>query len=198
MKTAIVRIRGVGPLSQSRFHNTPKLNDKELADDYERRTWREKMHVTDDGCVKIPALAFKNCLSEAAKFLSVQIPGKGKSTYTKHFEAGVLVIDDSRLAVKKEEVAENWMFVPVSGVRGDGKRVMRCYPLIKPGWEATVCFYIFDDMITEDVFLYHLKQAGQLIGIGTFRVRNNGTFGRFKVLSLEWKEMELEEIGEAA
>lgn len=194
MKKALVRIKGVGPYSQSRFHNTPKLNDKEQPDDYERRTWREKMHVDEQGFVKIPALAFKNCLSEAAKFLSVKISGRGKSTYTKHFEAGVLVIDDSPLAIKKDEVAENWMFVPSDGRRGSGSRVMRCYPFIRPGWETTVEFYVFDDMITKDVFLYHLKQAGQLIGIGTFRVRNNGTFGRFQVLDLDWKEMELEDV----
>jgi hypothetical protein len=192
-KLAIVKLRGVSPYSQSRFHNTPKLN-KELADDYEKRTWKERLHTTEEGEVVIPALAFKNCIAESAKFLGLQIPGKGKSTYTKHFEAGVLVVDDIPLGIQKDDVAGNWMHVPADGVRGSGKRVLKCYPFIKPGWEALVTFYIFDETITEDVFLYHLKQAGQLIGVGTFRVRNNGTFGRFKVLDLQWKEAEEDAI----
>lgn len=186
-KMAIAKIEGVSCYAQSKFHNTPKLN-KELPDDYERRTWPFRLHTNDTGEVLIPALAFKNCVSEIAKFLGLQIPGKGKATYTKHFEAGVLVIEDIPLGIHKSEVLENWMHVPADGVRGSGKRVLKCYPLIKPGWQVTVPFYIFDDTITKDVFLYHLKQAGQLIGIGAFRVRNNGTFGRFKVLDLQWKD----------
>lgn len=187
MKIAVAELEGVSPYSQSRFHNTPKLN-KELADAYEERTWRERMHCGEDGTVYIPALAFKNCIAEAAKFLSIQIPGKGKATYTKHFEAGVLVLDDSPLPIKKEDVQPIQMFVPADGVRGSGKRVMKTYPFIKPGWKTKVVFQIYDDILTEEVFLHHLKQAGQLIGVGTFRVRNNGTFGRFKVLKFTWEE----------
>lgn len=138
----------------------------------------------------IPALAFKNCIADAAKFLGVQIPGKGKSTYTKHFESGVLVLDDIPVGIHKNEVLENWVHVPADGVRGSGKRVKKCYPLIPAGYKIAVEFIIVDDTITEEVFEYHLKQAGQLIGIGTFRVRNRGTFGRFKVNRFEWKTVD--------
>ena len=41
-------------------------------------------------------------------------------------------------------------------------------------------------MITEEVFRYHLEQAGTFIGIGRFRPRNNGYYGRFKLDSMEW------------
>ena len=90
MKTAIATLKSVSPYSQSKHYNTEKLA-KELHKDYEARTWRDRLHTTLDGEVFIPPMSFKNCLSEAARFLSVQIPGKGKSIYTKHFEAGVLV-----------------------------------------------------------------------------------------------------------
>ncbi|NEP57690.1 MAG: hypothetical protein F6K31_11800 [Symploca sp. SIO2G7] len=187
MKKAIAYITGVSPLSQSRYHDTPKLN-KELAKDYEKRTWKNRLHVTEDGYVKIPAMAFKNCMAEIAKFLSLQIPGRGKQTYTKHFESGVLVVEDIPLPIHQDNVIENWVHVPSDGVRGGKKRVMKCYPLIPSGWQGVVEFIIVDDTITEEVFLHHLKQAGQLIGIGTFRVRNCGTFGRFKVEKMEWEE----------
>lgn len=194
MKLAIATIEGVAPYSQSRPHGTDKLN-KELPDAYELRTWAQKMHVDDNGHVVIPALAMKNCLSEIAKFLSVQVPGKGKATYTKHFEAGVLVLDDVQLNVKASDVNYKKMFVPADGVRGSGKRVWKIYPLIERGWTGRVAFYIYDDMLTADVFKYHLEQAGQLIGLGTFRVRNNGTFGRFIVKNFEWQEKLNEQQG---
>lgn len=189
-KTAIAKLTGTSPYSQSRFHDTDKLA-KELPGDYEARTWKNKLHVNDSGHVEIPPMAFKNCISESAKFLGLQIPGKGKSTYTKHFEAGILVTEPSPLAIKVDDVRGQWLFLPSDGVRGSGKRVKKCLPVIPSGWEATVEFLIFDDVITEDVFKLHLKQAGQLIGIGTFRPRNNGYWGRFLVESLEWQEYEL-------
>ncbi len=66
-----------------------------------------RAHVNDDGYMFIPPMAFKNCLSEAAKYISQQIPGQGKATYTKHFEAGVMVLDPLVLPIKKEEIPNN-------------------------------------------------------------------------------------------
>jgi hypothetical protein len=186
-KIATARLVGTSTYSQSRFHDAPKL-PKELAHAYEERTWRLKLHVNEEGYVEVPPMAWKNCIAEAAKFLGMQVPGKGKSTYTKHFEAGVLVTDPSPLPVKVDEVEGKWLFLPSDGVRGSGKRVKKCMPAIAKGWKAQVEFLIFDDTITEDVFATHLKQAGQLIGIGTFRPRNNGYWGRFIVESLKWQE----------
>ena len=184
MKTATVTIRGVSPYSQSKHYTTEKLA-KENAKDYESRTWRDRLHVTDDGSVFIPPMSFKNCLSEAAKFLGIQIPGKGKSTYTKHFEAGVLVTDAMILPIKKEEVKGEWLFVPSDGVRGSGKRVDKCFPVIHE-WGGEVTFYVLDETVTEEVFRNVLEQAGAFIGIGRFRPRNNGFYGRFKVEAIAW------------
>lgn len=183
MKIATGHLEGISPYSQSRYHDSPKLN-KEQADDYRARTWREHLHYDDRG-VYIPPMTFKNCLSETAKFLSVQIPGKGKSTYTKHFEAGVLVLDPCYLGIKKEDVEREDLFLPSDGVRGSGKRVLKTYPLIRE-WATACTFYIQDDVITEEVFRYHLEQAGTFVGIGRFRPRNNGYYGRFKLNKLEW------------
>lgn len=179
MRIVIAELESITPYSQSRHHTEPRL-DKEGNDDYARRTWRNHLHTTPKGDVFIPPTAFKNCLSECAKFLSVQIKGKGKSTYTKHFEAGVMVSEPVMLGITADQVACEELFLPVSGVRGDGKRVMKYYPTI-PEWKATVRFEILDDTITEDVFKFHLEQAGKYIGVGRFRPRNNGYYGRFKI-----------------
>ncbi|WP_438396411.1 hypothetical protein [Caballeronia sp. DA-9] len=185
MKTAIATIKGVSPYSQSKHYSTEKL-PKELAKDYEARTWRDRLHAGEDGTVFIPPMSFKNCLSEAAKFLSIQIPGKGKATFTKHIEAGVLVTDALQLNIKKEDVAGEWLFVPADGVRGSGKRVEKCFPVIHQ-WGGDVTFHVLDETVTEDVFRHILEQAGAFIGLGRFRPRNNGFYGRFKVEGLKWK-----------
>jgi len=179
MKTALATLNSVSPYSQSRFYDTPKLN-KESNADYEERTWRDRLHVTDDGEVFIPPMAFKNCLSEAAKFLSIQIPGKGKSTYTKHFEAGVLVTEPLLLGVKKEDVKGEWLFLPSDGRRGGGTRVKKCMPYI-PEWSGDVTYMILDETITKEVFIHVLQEAGRFIGLGRFRPKNNGFYGRYSV-----------------
>lgn len=187
MKTATAHLKSVSPYSQSRHVNIdefPKL-EKESSKDYEKRSWRERVHADASGKLFIPPMAFKNCVAEAAKYLSMQIPGKGKSTYTKHVEAGVLVVDPLPLPITKDEVEGEWLFLPSDGVRGSGKRVDKCYPVIRQ-WEGLVNFLIFDDTVTKEVFEHFLSEAGKFIGIGRFRPRNNGYYGRFKVDSVKW------------
>jgi len=185
MKVATVKLKSTTPYSQSKHYTTPKL-DKENARDYEERTWRDRVHTTSDGRVLIPPMSLKNCIAEAAKFLGKQIPGKGKSTYTKHFEAGTLVTDPIILPILKKDIEGEWLFVPSDGIRGSGKRVDKCFPVIRE-WEGTATFYVIDETITKEVFIDHLRDAGSLIGIGRFRPRNNGFYGRFTVENLEWK-----------
>lgn len=184
MKKTTVEITGASEICFSRFHNTPK-EPKELPIDYEERTWQQKAHV-QNGIVCIPGLAFKNCISEAAKYLSIQIAGKGKATYTKHFEAGIAVFDEYiSTGISIEQIVKKNVFVPSDGKRGSGSRVMRSYPSL-PTWKATVDFVILDEIINKEVFEQVIKNAGMLIGIGTFRVRNNGMCGRFVPKIIEW------------
>jgi hypothetical protein len=183
MKTIIASLKSVSPYSQSKHYEVEKL-EKESNADYERRTWRERLHFTEDGHVYIPQMSFKNCLSEAAKYLGIQIPGKGKSTYTKHFEAGILVLEPLVLDVRKVDVQGESLFVPADGVRGSGKRVEKCFPIIRE-WSGDVTFHILDETITPDVFRKHLEEAGKFIGIGRFRPRNNGFYGRFEVKGIK-------------
>ena len=206
--------------SQSRPHTTPKL-DKETPDAYEARTWHQRIHLNHTGAVVIPAMALQNCLAEAAKFLSIQIPGKGKATYTKHFESGIQVMGDMVLyahdgspivppteaglrkvlartpmiietedikkaleyAVPNNEVWGDWVFVPADGIAGSGKRVWKCYPIIN-NWTTTTEIIVSDSTITKEVLLRVMKEAGNLIGMGRFRVRNRGTYGRFEVAEI--------------
>lgn len=186
MKSAIAELVSSSPYSQGRHYDTvdvPKL-PKELPDAYDSRTWRHRMHATPEGYVEIPGSAFANAIKKSAQRLAIKIPGKGMATYTKAFDT-IMVPDGVRLPVKVEDVPGERLFVPADGRPGGGKRVTRTFPRID-SWRGTVTFYVFDDLLTEDVFRTVLVSTGLLIGIGRFRPENRGFYGRFTVASLRW------------
>lgn len=187
MITARVKLTGTSPMSQSKHYHVEK-EEKEKPDQYEERTWRERMHYNEKGFVIVPAMMIKNCLSECARYLSERIAGKGQSTWTKHFEAGIYVEDDIVLKEKKDKVEGEWVFVPSDGRRGGTTRVSKCFPKIQKGWTGETNVVIIDETITKDIFEKHLKEAGRFIGLGRFRPRNNGMYGRFVGEILSWKK----------
>lgn len=182
MRTCTVKITGAAPYSASRAHQDEKLN-KETADAYEARTWKSKAHIANARVV-IPPMAFKIGLDRAAKMLGRQIPGKGKATFTKFFESGVIVTEPVAIApessIKMERVHAN-----ADGVRGSGKRVWRNFPRIDE-WSGEVTFHLIADEITADVFEEAVNYAGVAVGVGRFRPERGGYFGRFSVEGFKW------------
>lgn len=184
MRTYQVSLRSVTPYSQSRYHESPKL-DNELPDAYDKRTCREHLHYDPaTGEVFIPPMAIRNSLSEAAQFLSMRVPGKGQATYTKHFLAGVMLMEPVKLGIHKDGIPIEALFLPTDGVRGGGKRAIRRFPRID-SWTATCDILVVDETISEEVLKHHIIQAGLLIGIGRFRPRNGGFYGRYELVSMK-------------
>jgi len=191
-----VEIVGVTPYSQSKVYDVER-EQGEGNDDYSRRTWMNYMHQTKTGEVFIPPNAIKNCLSEAAKYMNISVPGKGKATYTKHFEAGVQCVKPVLLGVKAKDVRCEKLFLPADGRRGSGKRIWKYYPTLD-SWGGVVEIIVLDETvlqtskttgntILEDVF----RGAGQFIGLGRFRPRQNGFYGRFDINSIKEASMNL-------
>ncbi len=206
MHIAIASLESASPYSQSRHYEDPKLA-KELPAAYEERTWRSRLHMekecrSPDGTTKgdldsrvvIPGPAFAVALKSAAKRLRLRVPGKGQTEWTKYFEAGIMVTDGIVLPVKGKDVPYDRLFVPSDGKRGGGKRVTKLFPRID-SWKGEVKYWIFDEMITEDVFRSVLASSGLIVGIGRFRPESCGFYGRFTVKSVRWVESE---TGEAA
>lgn len=185
MRSVRVTLESTTPYSQSRQHETLAL-DKEGKDEYEKRTWREKCSYDSHGEVYIPAMAFKQALDAAAKKLGQQIPGKGKSTYTKFFVSDVICNGNVPLGVTKDDVDMVRISANVDGIRGSGKRVWRQFPVIQH-WSADVEFTIMDDTVTKKVFEETLSVAGQSVGIGRFRPEKGGLNGRFKLVKTNWQ-----------
>ena len=185
MRQASVAITGISPLSQSSFF-TSKKDDKETYDEFEGRCWHEKMHVTDDGFVFIPPMAFKQALDSAARYNPVKIVGRGNQTYAKKFVSGVIVTDGLVLQIKAKDVKPEWIMCNADGKRGSGSRVRRCFPVI-PEWGGDVVYHVLDDSLLAKVFEETVKASGLFIGIGMHRPERGGFKGRFRVDSVKWQ-----------
>jgi hypothetical protein len=188
MKTAIIALSSCSAMTQSRKHDTPKTSDREGAADYEARTWINKAHFTADDRVFIPAFALKCSTVAAARYTGDTIPGKGKSTWTKKLQSGLLIPDDAVTNRKRADIVAVTINANADGVRGSGKRVSRTFPTLTQ-WEAKVTVYVLDDIITKDVLQKYFTYAGQFIGVGQYRPENGGTNGRFKATVESFAEM---------
>jgi hypothetical protein len=188
LRTAIVELVGLSPYSQSKAHDEPRLNDKEGHDDYDKRTWRSRAHVDPETKeVVIPAMGLKMAVAEAAKRLSIKIPGKRNATYTKNILSGLIPMGDIGLGLTIDQVHEETVYCNADGVRGSGKRVFRRFPMVPKGWKAKAELMVLDDEIPNEIIERCLREAGNLIGIGRFRPEKGGFLGRFEVKSVKWQ-----------
>lgn len=178
----VAELVGISPMSQSRPIQS-KPESGEGKDAFEERTWRERMHVDTNGNVFVPPMALKNCLPQISKYLNQSVPGQGKKTYTKFFEAGVMCIQPITLNIKADDVKGERLFVPSDGKRGGGTRVWRIFPFIPEGWKGTAELVVIDPVLIDkpEKIQEYLEQAGKFIGLGRFRPSNNGYYGRFEV-----------------
>jgi hypothetical protein len=103
----------------------------------------------------------------------------GKATYTKHFKAGVdctdfQVFDGDGVPITKETITKEVVYE----ITCSGNKVVNYYPMV-PNWTAVGEIFIKDDIITEKVLLEHLKVAGEMVGLGSFRISTGGNYGTF-------------------
>jgi len=184
-------VTGVSPLSFSKAITTVK-DTGEAHDSFEERTWRERIHVDELGGAFIPPNALKNMLAATARYLSESIPGKGKQTYTKNFEAGIMVVDRLTLNVKAKDIGLERLFVPSDGRPGGSRRVWKNFPIL-PTWETHGKLVVFDPILTAkpEKILEYLTYAGKFIGFLRFRPRNGGYYGRFEITNFTVNGKEL-------
>ena len=202
--TALVTLRSTSPYSQSRKHDTDKI-EGEGPDAHEKRTWKERMHVrvfnrgkaNERISVVMPAAGINQALASAAKFLNRKIEGQRNATWTKHFVAGVAVTKDIDLKIKPEECRCQSINAHANGVRGSGTRVTRYFPTFDE-WEATFEVMVLDPLITESIFTEVLEAAGLFVGIGQHRPEQLGTNGRWEVVNVDWQDSRKRAVKKAA
>jgi hypothetical protein len=191
MRKVTVHLNGISPYSQSRHFDAdmvPKL-ERENADAYDKRTWREHLHVDQEGRVFIPGMAFKQAMTDACRFLGHKVPEKRNATWTKHFQSGIMIFDNLVLPVRKEDVQSERLYLNADGKRGGGTRVWRTYPVLR-NWAGSLDIYVVDELIIQPVLRAHLEAAGRFIGVGRFRPQNGGFYGLFEIARIDWQEIE--------
>ncbi len=194
MRLLTVTVKGTTPYSQSRAFDPATLppdkqkQAKETHDDYDKRMWREKTTTDETGQIVVPAASFKQAIDSAAKMLSIQIPGKGKATYTKEFVRGVAVFDHLPLGIKKDKVPFVRIHANADGIRGSGKRVFRTFPVVPAPWGGKLAIHVISESVPDDIVERVVKASGLFVGVGRFRPENGGTNGRYEVVDMQWSE----------
>lgn len=207
MKTAIIEIQGLAPLSGSRNHGAPKKEGESHAD-YDARTWRDKMHAHPDGRCYVPGIALKFALDWTTQQLGMKIQGRGNKTWASIFAAGVLcpepidllspapsraltsndVPDPNRKVPVMKDVIEGVnVYCDATGRRGSSSKVWRRFPIVHQ-WSGMATFLIVNDEITETIFRHHLEMCGRICGLGRYRAQKGGEFGRFRLTAFEWQD----------
>lgn len=186
---ATVTLHSMSPYSQSYKHSEPEL-EGEGKDDYDKRTWLSKAHLSKAGTLIIPATSIHQALASAAKYSSSKIPGKGGKTWTAKFKSGLIFSEDIDTGIAKDEIGFIDVQCDAQGKTGSAKSTMvsRRFPQV-PEWTATFDVWIVDPIITRDVFAEMVEIAGLFIGIGRWRPEMNGGMnGRFRLEKLEWAD----------
>ena len=182
MRTALASLESTAPYSQSRPFE-PEWQDGDTHDIIEKREWRNKAHLTEDGHVFIPPMSFIWGLQYAAQRMGRVM--KGSKTFAKTFQNGVMCVERVILPITKDELRVERVYVNADGRRGSGTRVWRYFPMVDE-WKAKVPFTVLADEIPNGLFEETLEYAGMFAGIGRFRPERGGYLGRFQVASVKW------------
>lgn len=195
LRILTVTIEGTTTYSQSRAFDQESLHEDwrkrsdETHDAYDARAWREKCTTDETGQIVVPAAAFKQAFDSAAKMLSIQIPGKGKATYTKEVVRGITVFGALPLGVLKDEAVPVRIHANADGIRGSGKRVFKTFPSVPAPWGGELEIAVISETIPVDVVERVVKASGRYVGVGRFRPENGGTNGRYSVTNFRWSEV---------
>jgi hypothetical protein len=192
MKTAMMTIEGIAPISFSANHTTPKFEGESHAD-YDARTWREKAHVDANGNVVVPGIVLSKALIATAMQMGEKVPGRGSKRWGSIFKSGILAPDPIPLVSNGAPVAKDQLLYvdvychadPSKG--GAGGRVWRRFPIVHQ-WSGTATIFVVNDEITETVLKRHLDMTGRINGLGRWRPQSGGEFGRFIVRDFVWAD----------
>lgn len=142
-------------------------------------------HRDEDGFIVHPAPAILSLLEEAGQQIKV-----GRSTL-KSLVSKSVRMNSEWLAFYNEDGTQmsdfevHIQYVPNSM----GQKVKKIRPRFDV-WVAKFEIVIRDDVVNPDVIQKALSDGGEWIGLGAFRIRQKGPFGRFAVTS--WKEINVD------
>jgi len=138
------------------------------------------LYFDDDGNYCIPSIAFRSALLNGLKNKKV-----GKASAISVFQAAVFNMDELCILIDPETDE------PLKEYKIDTRRaivqrqgVMRSRPRFDK-WGCYLTLSIDTDIVTPEQVEEHLNIAGQIIGVGNYRIEKRGPFGKFKVELVE-------------
>ena len=175
-----VKIVGKTPYMQHRMDDT-KLEEWEKnrkliieRDDVAKEdAIRAEFHsYRDEQGFYIPSEHIRGALINAGAMVKSKVGNSKKSM--KNIVAGMFFIDEPKL-----RLPSNYVIDKRSAVNRNIKaRVISIRPKWE-SWDAEFTLLVDNDTITQSTIKEIITQAGNFIGIGSFRPTNNGMFGRF-------------------
>lgn len=182
MKQFQVEIEGVTPYMQHRMDDA-KLEDWEKnrrliieRDDISKDDqFRAEFHsYNDKDGFYIPSEHLVGAFINAGAMVKSKV-GNGKKSM-KNIVAGMFSIKEQKLRLPKEYEIDKR-----SAVNRNIKARIICIRPKWNEWSAKFTLLVDNDTLTKETIQEIITNAGQYIGIGSFRPTNNGMFGRFKL-----------------
>jgi hypothetical protein len=175
-----------------------KTQEKRKSDEdwteFDERTWQQKLWLDDQKLLVLNPFCVTNSLVEAASWLAEKL--SGSKTFTKRFLSGItpgrapgVFVRNGKGEWRRAAIADVTpvtINVPADGKRGSKKRVDRVFPTLH-NWAAEGDCYVWDGLITEEIFTRHFETVGRFIGWGSMRRGGGGVNGSFTVESLDFE-----------
>ena len=134
------------------------------------------LYLDDKGNCCLPSVGFRSALLSGLKNKKV-----GKASAISVFQAAVFNVDELTVLVNPKTGE------PLTEYRIDTRRalvqrqgVLRSRPRFEK-WGCTLFLQIDEDITTPQQVEENLNIAGQVIGVGDFRIEKRGMFGKFEV-----------------
>lgn len=186
MKRYTVSIKGKTPYMQHRMDDQSleewEKNRKliiERNDVAKEDNVRAEFHsYSDKDGFYIPSEHIRGALINAGAMVKSKVGNSRKSM--KNIVAAMFFIEEECLRLPKEYVIDKR-----SAVNKNIKARVICVRPKWMNWKVEFTLNVDNDTITEQTIKEIIKNAGNYIGIGSYRPTNNGMFGRFSMESFK-------------
>lgn len=187
MKTFEVTVEGITPYMQHRMDDQKleqwEKNRKLIIDRPEvaqEDAVRAEYHCyrNSEGKCFIPSEHFRGAMIMAGAMVKSKVGNSRKSM--KNVVAGMFFVTPDEITLPDYDQIDKRSAV--------NRNIKARVVTIRPKWSTwTVNFQLLvdNDTITKETIVEILENAGNSIGIGSFRPTNNGMFGRFKVIDIK-------------
>ena len=186
MKKYKVKIKGITPYIQHR------MDDQKLEEwEKNRKQIIERDNVSQEDLIRaefhsyndkdgfyIPSEHIKGSLIGGGAMVKSKVGNSRKSM--KNIVAGMFFIEEEKLRLPKK--------IEIDKRSAVNRNIKGRIIVVRPKWEkwgAEFTLLIDNDTITTETIKEIISNAGNFIGIGSFRPTNNGSFGRFKLEGFE-------------